>query len=238
MSAVAAALEATWPAAAVHRAGPWAVREGRGGGRRVSCATAEGDWTAADIALAEAAQAALGQPSLFMLRAGETALDAALEAAGYAVEEPVRLWSGAIAALAVEPPPLTAFTIWPPMEIQRAIWAGGGIGPARLAVMERAPAPKAAILARAGDRPCGAAFACVHGGIAVVHALHVAPAFRRRGAARAMMGRAAVWAQAQGAEELALAVTAANTAAGRLYASLGMAIVGQCHYRRKTPPEA
>ena len=41
--------------------GPWAIRDGAGGGKRVSAATAEGDWHDADLDLAEAAMAALGQ---------------------------------------------------------------------------------------------------------------------------------------------------------------------------------
>ncbi|MBC7143563.1 MAG: GNAT family N-acetyltransferase, partial [Rhodobacteraceae bacterium] len=45
--------EATWPAAARHKAGAFTVREGRGGGQRVSAATAAPDWTEADIDAAE-----------------------------------------------------------------------------------------------------------------------------------------------------------------------------------------
>ena len=31
-----ATIDGTWPAAAYHRLGPWTLREGRGGGSRVS----------------------------------------------------------------------------------------------------------------------------------------------------------------------------------------------------------
>ena len=44
---------------------------------------------------------------------------------------------------------------------------------------------------------------------------------------------AACWAEAEGATTLALAVTTRNAAARALYASLGMAVVGQYHYRMK-----
>lgn len=54
--------EATWPPAATHRHGPWLIREGQGGGQRVSAASATGNWTEADIPTAEAAMRALGQP--------------------------------------------------------------------------------------------------------------------------------------------------------------------------------
>jgi GNAT superfamily N-acetyltransferase len=68
-------------------------------------------------------------------------------------------------------------------------------------------------------------------GIAFVHALAVPEAFRRKGAARNMMQRAAVWARDAGAGWLGLAVTRANGAGNGLYTSLGMTIVEQYHYR-------
>ena len=75
-----AVIDATWPAAALHRAGAFVVREGRGGGKRVSAASAEGPWTEADIDAAIATHARLHQPALFMIRPGDAALDAALAA--------------------------------------------------------------------------------------------------------------------------------------------------------------
>ena len=46
-----------------------------------------------------------------------------------------------------------------------------------------------------------------------------------------MMVASAFWARGQGARWLTLVATQANTAANTLYASLGMAVVGQYHYR-------
>ena len=37
------AVELTWPAARLHRAGPWLIREGQGGGKRVSAASLLGE---------------------------------------------------------------------------------------------------------------------------------------------------------------------------------------------------
>lgn len=228
------ALDATWPAAEVVRAGPWAVRRGEGGGQRVACATAEAAWVPGDIALAEAAQAALRQRSLFMLRAGDEALDIALAALGYEVVDPVALWSAEAGALAGGLPPLAAFAIWPPLAVMRDIWAEGGIGPERVAVMERAAG--VGLLGRAGDRPVGAAFVARAGEVAMLHALEVRPEARRQGVGRHLVRAAAGWAEAQGARHLALAVTKANAPANALYASLGMAVVGEYHYRRKPAP--
>lgn len=227
-------MEATWPAASVRRAGPWLVREGRGAGRRASCATACAQWVEQDVALAEAAQEELGQPPIFMIRDGEDHLDAALAARGYRIDAPVALLAAPVAALAeLSLPPVSAFAVWPPLAIQREIWAEGGIGLARQAVMDRAPEPKAAILGRSDDRPAGAAFVALAGAEAVVHAVHVRPDMRRRGTARHIMTAAARWAVENGAERLSLAVERANAPALALYASLGMAIVGQYHYRVK-----
>jgi GNAT superfamily N-acetyltransferase len=228
-----AAMEATWPPAAIHAIGPWQIRDGQGGGKRVSAATSAGLWSQGDLPHAEAAMRALDQPPLFLIRPGDEGLDAALAASGYALCDPVVLYASPVSALGPAPDPMTAFPHWPPLAIAEALWAEGGIGPARLAVMHRAPAPKAAFLGRSRDRACGAAFVSLHGPIAMLHALEVAPAQRRAGTARNILRRAAQWAEDQGATALGLAVTEANLPARALYASLGMQIVGRYHYRAK-----
>lgn len=228
-------VEATWPAAARQRLGPWTIRDGQGGGKRASAATAEGPVTEADIPAAERAMEDLDQPALFMIREGDAALDGLLAARGYAVVDPVDIFAIPLAELDLPAPHrLGAIPSWPPLAIQREIWAAGGIGPARIAVMGRASSPKTTLLSRRDDRPAGTAFAAIHDGTAMVHALEVIPEFRRRGVARAIMAGTRKWALHQGATRLALAVTKANTGAQGLYSSLGMARVGQYHYRKKT----
>ena len=228
----AAAIEATWPALAVHRAGPWAVREGAGGGKRVSAASALGAWSPDDIALAEQTQRDLGQDRLFVIWPWDHALDAALAARGYAKIEPVVGYCAPISAFA-PPARMTSFPHWPPLQIACEIWAEGHISAARLAVMDRVLGPKTVILGRTADKPAGAAFVALHGTTAMIHALEVRPALRRRGAGREILAAAAHWAAQQGADRLALAVTQANGAARALYASLGMQPVGEYHYRIK-----
>ena len=91
MSVDAAALyevsDATWPAARKWDDGPWTLRDGAGGGKRASAATARGDVTDQDIPKAEAAMKAMGQRSLFMIREGDDALDAMLAARGYLIRQ-------------------------------------------------------------------------------------------------------------------------------------------------------
>jgi N-acetylglutamate synthase len=126
---------------------------------------------------------------------------------------------------------MTAFAIWPPLEIMRDVWAEGDIGPARIAIMDRALGPKTAIMGRIRDRVSGVAFVATDGARAMLHALHVTPGLRRQGSAVNIMRTAAMWAQDQGASELFLAVAMHNQAANTLYASLGMQIVENYHYR-------
>jgi N-acetylglutamate synthase len=227
-----AALEATWPAAARFDCGPFVIREGAGGGKRVSAATAAGPVTASDIVQAEAAMRALGQVPVFMVRGGEGSLDALLAASGHALADPTLILGAPLAALDLpKPPRLAAIPAWPPLAIQSEIWAAGGVGPARIAVMARAAEPRTTILGRMDDRAAGTAFVAVHDGIAMVHAVEVHPRFRRRGVARQMMAGALHWARGAGATDLAVLVTEANGAARALYASIGLVRVGQYHYR-------
>lgn len=232
------AIEATWPPASTQKVGPWTIRDGQRGGKRVSAATADGPVHAGDLPAAEDAMRALGQDPLFMIRAGDDALDALLAEAGYRVIDPVQIRTIPVADLAQLPPPVTAFTLWQPLQIAREIWAAGGIGPERLAVMDRVTGPKTSVLGRARDRAAGAAFVAIHEKIAFCHAVEVESTQRRQKTAVYMMGQAACWAQDQGATTLAVLVTDANAAANALYASLNMQVVGHYHYRIKVPEEA
>lgn len=236
LATLEAALEASWPAAASRVCGPFRLRDGAGGGQRVSAATAEAETGAAEIATAESAMRAAGQRLLFRLRPAlcpwDGALDSALAAAGYSRVDPTLYYVAEVSALAPEPlPGLRVFPIWPPLAIQRDLWAEAGIGPARLAVMVRAAGPKAALMARQDDRVAGTAFIAAIGRVAMLHAVEVTETLRRRVAARNLTRGAAEWAAGQGADWLALAVTEANAPARALYAGLGMVEAGGYHYR-------
>jgi len=227
-----AAIDGTWPAARLVHTGPWTLREGGGGGKRVSCASADGDWTTDDLAAAEKAMRMLDQTPLFMIRVGEDALDAALDARGYRLIDPVTLWCTPVAALTdVAIPRVTTFALWEPLAVTREIWEEAGIGAARQRVMERVKGPKAGLLGRIDDRPAGAGFCAIHDGIAMVHALEIRAPQRGKGLGKWMMRRAAAWAGEHGAEWLAVLCLTDNAAANGLYASLGFEVVGQYHYR-------
>lgn len=224
-----AALAATWPAARVWQQDGWTLRDGAGGGKRVAAASAGEGARAADLA------GLMPDGPLAMLRPDQSALDADLAALGYAVLDPTLVYAAPVADLAQKPPHVSLFDIWPPLAIMREIWADGGIGPARLAVMERAPGPKTGLIARLSDRAVGSGFCAIHDRIAMLHAVEIAPAYRRQGAARTMLHGAAHWAQGQGADWLALAVTEANAPARTLYEAAGMQPVTRYHYRQAAP---
>ncbi|MES2915027.1 MAG: GNAT family N-acetyltransferase [Pseudomonadota bacterium] len=226
---LAAVKEATWPPLRRWQLGPFTLRDGAGGGKRVSAASCNGPFTEADL---DRTEAAMAQP-LMLIRAGDTALDAALDARGWRIIDPVVAYAAPVTDLTADLPPLAAFPHWPPLEIARSIWAEGDIGPDRIAVMDRASGAKAAVLSRSGDRPAGVAFVACHGTEAMLHALEVRPDLRRQGVGRTLLHAAANWAASQGAARLSLVVTRQNAAARALYARLGMGVVGQYHYRMK-----
>lgn len=227
-----AVVEATWPTAVTRSLGPVTLREGQGGGSRVSAASVEGAASEAEIDAAEQAMQAMGQDCLFMIHDGQDVLDAQLAARGYAVKDPVNLWLCPIEKLTdIEIPRVTTFALWSPLEIQREIWIAGGIGPERQAIMDRVTGPKVALLGRYDDKPAGAGFVAVHDGVAMVHALEILPHQRRHGMGAWMMRQAAIWAAENDAHEMAVLCTKENAGANGLYASLGMTNSGQYHYR-------
>lgn len=234
------ALEATWPPAGGDLVGPFRLRRGDGGGQRVSAAVWDEGAGPVDIArardgleAAEARMAGWGQAPLFMLRgASEDGLDRMLTDLGYRQSDPSLLLTAPVDDLAPRDlPPLRAIVAAPELSICREIWADGGVGPARQAVIARAPPPACAILGRRGDMPAGVTLVAVDGPIAMIHALHVVPAHRGEGVARTMILRAARWAAARGCTTLALAVVAQNTPARRLFEGLGFTRAAGYHYR-------
>lgn len=228
-------LAATWPPLETAEAGGFLLRRGAGGGNRTSAASLAASLApdgpeAAGIAAAAAGMRAWGQRPLFLVTPGQEALDAALAARGYRLHDPSVLLAAPVATLAEAGPhalPCTA-----PLAAMVELWAAGGIGAERLAVMARASGPKSWFLGRHSDSVAGCGFAAVHAGVVMLHALEIAPGFRRRGVGAALTRGAAAWGGSAGAGELQLAVTTENAPALALYARLGLGEVLRYHYRR------
>ena len=221
-------LEATWPPASSTVIGPFRRRDGAGGGKRVSATVLEGSFS-------DAALDALGSEPLFQIRPGQVAFDRALERRGYRVVDPTILLVAPAADLAEPPPRVFLLGCFPPLAIMRNLWAAAHTGPERIAVMERVQGARQAFIIRHNDSPAGVGFVAIHGGTAMLHALHVEPNFRRQGVARKAVRAMAHWALQNGASRFSLAVTEGNAAARALYADLGMVEAGAYHYREITP---
>lgn len=228
-------LEASWPAAATQDVGPFVVRQGLGGGQRVSATLWNGaPFTSDDLVHADNAARKFGQVPLYQIRNNQLDLNDALDARGFTISDPTILYAQRTEELAKDDN--EAIFTWPPLAIQTELWAHAGIDDARLSVMSRAAEPKIVTLVRRKDTPCGTMFASLYGDCAMIHALEVVTELRRQGIGSAMVRSVAAWASRQGATWLALAVTETNTPANRLYRSLGMQIFGTYHYRKA--PEA
>jgi GNAT superfamily N-acetyltransferase len=224
-----AAVDATWPAHKTREIGGWIIREGRGGGQRVSAASGTGD-----IGVAEKAMDALGQDHLFMIRGDQAELDTELAVRGYVIKDPVNLLVCDAANLVGGfKPKLEAIFAEFPMPMLAEIWAEGGIGPARLDVMQRANCTKTFVMGRIDERASAAAFVAASSGICMAHAVEVLARERRRGVAERMMRAAAWWGLRHGAETFCVLTTQANTGAQALYRKLGMETAAQYHYRIK-----
>ncbi|MEM7211635.1 MAG: GNAT family N-acetyltransferase, partial [Pseudomonadota bacterium] len=200
------------------------------GGNRVSAASGSGP-----VAEAVDALAAWGQDPLFRLLPGQAALDAELEAQGYRMHEPTVFYAARADEMHGEQSHMAAaYRCHCRPAIMEEIWASGGIGPARLAIMERVTVPKQLLMSRADNSPAATAFAAIDGDVAMIHAIEVLLQYRRKGCAILILEAAARWASEQGAEWLTLAVTQANVGARALYERLGMVETGAYHYRIKT----
>ncbi len=231
-------LEYTWPAATRLETNGWIIRDGRGGGKRVSSALWMGTGQP-DISFAENQMYRLNQTPIFQMMNGEDALFRELGNRNYKIVDHTDLLIAPIENLLPSGPMPSAqtYAVWPPLFTMQEIWTAGGIGPSRLQVMNRVTGPKTAVLARNQDSVAGTAFVGIHKEVAMIHAVEVAQNHRRVGVARKIMEFAAVWAHRNGAKFMSLAVTEKNSAAQALYRGLGMDRIGHYCYRIKEDAE-
>jgi len=235
VSALLDHLEATWPAAARRRLGDWLLRDGQGGGSRVSSARWMGGRApaAGDVQAAIAAMQEAQSPVIFQVPGEDRPLDAALAAAGLAVRDPTVIMAGSAAEVARFAPrdPTGAVPTGTPLAIMRGLWSQGGVGAERLAVMARVEGESTCLLSRHRDKPAAVAFVACHEDMAMMHALYVVPEARREGVARQMLGQAAAWALEVGATRIGIATTGENLPAQGLFSGAGLGVVGHYHYR-------
>lgn len=227
------ALEATWPPASVDETSVpgWRLRDGAGGGKRVSAAFSLGSM---DIEAVAAAMRAKGERPLVQVPGSAQGLDTQLAAAGWSVVDPTLLMIAEAAPLSKLDlgKHVRAVQVRARLALLNEIWDEGGIGPERRAVMARCKGPHAQIMVRSDDRVTGVAHAAADGDVAMLHAVEVRASHRRQGAGRGALVGAARFALENGCRWLALAVTEGNAGARALYDGAGMATVARYHYRQ------
>lgn len=233
-----AAILASTPPVEERRIGAWRLCRGVGAGRLAAFASLAGpaEAGAADLDAALACFAESGERPVFMLGEAEAGLDRRLAASGFAREGEMLLLDAPTAAIATPAPGMAVIGCAAPIGVMREIWVRSGLVDADPAGMERVAGPKNYLLGRVADRPAGAAFVSLHDDVAVLRAIHVLPAFRRRGLGGHFVRAAAHWAQGQGGRRLALAVEAENASARAFCEGLGMTVAGRWHFRVGSPP--
>lgn len=223
-----------WPPIRKKTIGPWVIREGGGGGSRVSSTISAGDYSKEDVSLAEREMQMLGQSNIFQIRNSDEDLDILLRKKGYSLVDETVIYKckiGEISCLNV--PPVTTFNVWPPLSIMESIWDKGGINDARLSVMRRCNVRKTAILGRIENKAAGCAFVSHSEGVSIIQSVFVLPQYRRKGLARYIITEAAKWGVEEDTSYLALMVSKYNKEARNLYDGLGMKRIDSYHYRVK-----
>jgi GNAT superfamily N-acetyltransferase len=174
----------------------------------------------------------LGKSEIFMVCQSDSLFEKELNERNYKVFDKSCVFEISVAELIkTEAPPVTMFSIWPPLQIQKELWITNGISWQRQAVMDRARKPKTSILGRWNDNSIASAFVAKSGDVAFLHALVVDKNFRRQGVARALMRHAGQWATKHNCARLMVVTTETNSAANSLYTSLEFQLVNKYHYR-------
>lgn len=235
-----ALLEETWPPVATKDLeGAWRVRWAASAGRRVCSArplTPEPSALLATLGQVEAHYAAHGGASLLQLFAEqEAALAAPLMEQGYAREAETRFLTAPAAPIAnrayrIQTRPYV-IRIAAPLAAVDALWATGGVGSARRAVMARAERGEI-FAARLESRMKGLVFVAAGATGAMIHALHVAPEARRLGVGTDLAVAAARWAIARGLDKIAVAIEADNVASRALFEAVGFSETAAYAYWR------
>ena len=146
--------------------------------------------------------------------------------------DPTNIWSISSKTLSIEKiPPVTAFSIFPPLAIQRELWIANGIDASRIEIMDRVKTPKTTIFGRINAKPAASAFVAIANKMAMVHALIVDHKCQRQGMGKFVMQKVGAWAHQLGAESVIVLCPKKNQSANNFYKSLGMHVIGEYHYR-------
>ena len=225
-------LEDTWPPEQVTYFDDWTIRISDGAGKRASAISLEGTWEETSFRKLKDLLKKLGKSEIFMIYQSDSLFEKELNKLNYQVFDKSYIFEIPVTELIKsKPPPISMFSIWPPLHIQKELWNSNGIGWQRQSVMNRVSQIKTSILGRWSDNPVASAFIAKSGNVAFLHALVVDENFRQQGVARALMQHAGQWAEKHSCAKLMVVTTEANVAATSLYTSLEFQLVNKYHYR-------
>ena len=225
-------LEDTWPPEQVIHFDNWTIRISDGAGKRASAISLEGTWEETSFRKLKDLLRKLGKSEIFMIYQAGSLFEKKLNKLNYQVFDKSYIFEIPVTELTKsKPPPISMFSIWPPLHIQKELWNSNGIGWQRQSVMNRVSQIKTSILGRWSDNPVASAFIAKSGNVAFLHALVVDENFRQQGVARALMQHAGQWAEKHSCAKLMVVTTEANVAATSLYTSLEFQLVNKYHYR-------
>jgi ribosomal protein S18 acetylase RimI-like enzyme len=190
--------------------------------------------------------AALGQSSIFQIcdAAQPPDLDAALAARGYDANSHTFVQAAPIRDLLQNLPPLRLF---PQFEIEvseefydewfalycESEGVSGHAAAMRGGILRRIDPPHGFALLRCGGEPAAVGLGVVEDGWLGIYCMATLPAYRRMGAASALLRTLAIWAQLYDAHHAYLQVMQNNPHAQKLYAKAGFATAYHYHYREK-----
>lgn len=229
----ARANEAVWPAARVEAVEGWRVLidDPRASRRATSARWAGPSDPASGIEAVAATYRDAGLRPRFQHFDGDGA-EAAVDAAGYPVEEPCTVLARETAIDWPEPARGTSvIEVRARVALVGEILARGGMTAPRRAVFDRAPGVRAVFLGRVGQSPAGAVGVTLDGEVAVTQSLWVEPAARRSGLGGALMAAIGRFAREHGARVVAHGVNDANEGALAFYARHGFLRLGGYRYR-------
>lgn len=239
-----------WPAAVVEVCGGWRLRSTQGVTRRANSVWPNHDDGTlpleAKLAQVEAFYAAHGRPAIYQIcdAMQPTQLDAVLAGRGYAVEAPTFVQTAPLATLLERLPSLRHYPTFK-VEVSEtfdAQWftfycaseeVSTIAAPVRRTILERISPVHGFVTLYAGEEVAALGLGVVEAGWLGIFSMATLPAFRRRGAARAILRTLAVWAQLYDAQHAYLQVMENNLPAQQLYAGAGFTSAYRYHYRVK-----
>jgi ribosomal protein S18 acetylase RimI-like enzyme len=190
--------------------------------------------------------AALGQSSIFQIcdAAQPPELDAVLAERGYGTNSHTFVQTAPIRDLLQNLPPLRLFPHFE-IEVSEGFYdewfafycqseeVSGHAAAMRSGILRRIQPPHGFALLRSGGVPAAVVLGVVEEGWLGVYCMATAPAYRRRGAASALLRTLAIWAQLYDGDHAYLQVMQNNLHAQQLYAKAGFVTAYHYHYREK-----